>query len=604
MANKYWWRIYRCRYILCHFRFSNDRNYHKRIKKRKFSIWGFWKRRAKRICPALLSAIILFYLISFFLLVNVKEFYEFNKEATSALAFISNFRFAKDEGYFAIDSMSKMLLHTWSLSVEWQFYVIYPILLWALNKVFNLKAIKIAVVILFIISIGFVLRFDGQKYYYMLYTRAWELLAGAIVFLFPIKYLLNLPLNSKRILEFIGLILIVSIFVRNNNDIWTAIIVIPSIIGTMLIINLASEKSILSNSIFQYLGKISYSLYIYHWLVLSICARINLSSNLYFIGASIFVLSMLSYHFIESSRNYGWKFLVIYLAMIGITTWTVDQHGFKDRYPNIEVEFGGENSADFHPGFNNQDHKADVVLIGDSHAKQYWSYFNNHNINAAIFATSGTYCFDENNCSFSKPNFIDIINNDYGSIHNFVNERQKFIESFSKSTPIIISQRWTQHFNSIVEDWFFACANNSSLRDNPQSKVLDESLGKVFLQNSKHHFYVLGSLFGSHAIYTVRECNNIPNHNKYLPNLILDNLKCSEAKLKYGIEYKNINLFLKNYLKKFNNVTFIDPNTPICSGDYCKLMTDKNEAIFWDDNHLSIAGAELIGSHIMNNIKK
>ena len=69
-----------------------------------FSVLNFWKRRAKRICPALFVAVVLFYIIGYLLLVNVSEFYEYNKEATAALGFISNFRFAKDEGYFAVDS--------------------------------------------------------------------------------------------------------------------------------------------------------------------------------------------------------------------------------------------------------------------------------------------------------------------------------------------------------------------------------------------------------------------------------------------------------------------------------------------------------------------
>ncbi len=575
----------------------------KGLKQGKFSVWEFWKRRAKRICPALLFAIVLFYLIGFFLLVNIKEFYEFNKEATSALGFISNLRFAKDEGYFAVDSMSKMLLHTWSLSVEWQFYIVYPIILWLLNKFLGFRAVKAVVLTLFIASLALSFIFTEEKYYYLLQTRAWELLSGAIVFLFPAKALLNLSISSKRFLEILGVIFIFSIFFRENNAVWTPLVVLPSVLGAMLIISLASEKSILSNQIFQYLGKISYSLYIYHWLVLSICVRINLSSNFLLVGAIVFVLSIFSYHFIESSRNYGWKFLLVYLSCVGFTVFTVDRHGFKERYSGIEVEFAGKGAPDFFPAFNNQESKADVVLIGDSHAQHLWPFFEKNNISLAIFSSSGTYCYDDEHCSFSKPNFVELINEKYGSIHNFVNERKIFIESFPVNTPIVISQRWTQHFNKMFSAWEKASQNDLNLRNHPQSELLDESLGRLFLENLNRHFYVLGSLIGSHAIYTVRECNNIKNYNKYLPSVLLDKVKCEEPHLKYDSEYRNANLFLKNYLKKFNNVSFINPNEAICKDNLCKLITPQNKDIFWDDNHLSTEGAEFVGDYIFDNIK-
>lgn len=136
-----------------------------------------------------------------------------------------------------------------------------------------------------------------------------------------------------------------------------------------------------------------------------------------------------------------------------------------------------------------------------------------------------------------------------------------------------------------------------------QSKLFDESLGKLFLENPNRRFYVLGSIIGSHAIYTVRECGNIKNHNKYLPHILLDKIKCEEPLLKYDNEYKNANLFLKNYLKKFNNVSFINPNEAICRENICSLITHQGKDIFWDDNHFSVEGSEFVGEYIFSRIK-
>ncbi len=569
-----------------------------------FSVLNFWKRRAKRICPALFVAVVLFYIIGYLLLVNVSEFYEYNKEATAALGFISNFRFAKDEGYFAVDSMSKMLLHTWSLSLEWQFYVIYPVLLWALKKFLGISYIKFAVLFLFVASLISAFIFTEEKNYYMLYTRAWELLAGGIVYLFPVNKLVSLSINYKRVLEVLGLILICSIFVRENNTVWTASLVMPSVIGTMLIIACAQEKSILGFGFFQYLGKISYSLYIYHWLVLSIFSRINLTNNLYITGTVILLLSMASFHFIESSRNYGWKFLILYFAMAGLTVYTVDQHGFKNRYDqDLIPPMGAEGSSDFEPQVNSKG-TPKVAVLGDSHARQYWKFFKDNNIDAAFFISSASYCFNDFNCRFTKPMFKDLIEQKYGSLGNFAKARQKFLDNLNDDTAVIIAQRFTLYFENDINDWIQECKQNPSLYENPQNSLLDKDLGSLFNKNKNKHFYIVGNLIGSHAVYSIRECQLIKDNNKYLPQTILNSLSCAKQILKYDDKYKNINAFFKNYLKKYKNVTFIDPNALICKNGYCSTVTNNNEPLFFDDNHLSVAGAQYVGPYIMSFIDK
>ena len=93
-------------------------------------------------------------------------------------------------------------------------------------------------------------------------------------------------------------------------------------------------------------------------------------------------------------------------------------------------------------------------------------------------------------------------------------------------------------------EWEKSSQNDPDLRNYPQSKLFDESIGKLFLENSSHHFYVLGFLIGLHAIYIVRECGNIKTHNKYLLHILLNKIKSKDPLLKYDNEYKNTNLFL------------------------------------------------------------
>ena len=413
------------------------------VNNNSFKLLDFWKRRAKRICPALFTAVALTYLITFLLLVNVKDFYEFNKEALLALTFVSNFRFAFSDGYFDVGSMNKILLHTWSLSVEWQFYLFYPIILLIISKI-QRTLIKPVVVALFVISLALSLYYSQDNSYFLLHTRAWELLAGGIVYLFPLNKLQLLSYKKKLLIETLGLILIVSILFRADSKIWSTLVVLPSVLGAMLIIATNNEKSILSNKVMQYLGDISYSLYIYHWIVLSIFSRINLINNTLVCLFAIGVLAILSYHLIEKKRSYAWKFLIIYALLIALVQITVNHHGFKSRY-QFAIPFGAGINwpiEDITPSFNNAEHNTQVLILGDSHAKHYVDYFTQNKVKIQIISNNGTYCYSKDKCIGSKKYFIDPITKQYGSLENYLNLIDNTIAVQEKTVPIIISHRW------------------------------------------------------------------------------------------------------------------------------------------------------------------
>lgn len=203
------------------------------IDNKNFSIIKFWKNRATRICPALFFVILITVIICFFIL-SPYSYREVGKEGMSALGFVSNFRFAKNEGYFTTNVLDKVFLHTWSLSVEWQFYIIYPIILYLLAKFLKTDKLKLIIlfsgILLFIFSIIIPKNIGA---YFMLYIRAWELIGGGIVYCYPIK----LKQSNKHTLSFIGVTLILGniIFVKTP-DIWNPLEAAPSIFGSMMIL--------------------------------------------------------------------------------------------------------------------------------------------------------------------------------------------------------------------------------------------------------------------------------------------------------------------------------------------------------------------------------
>ena len=153
-----------------------------------FSVLKFYQRRAKRICPALLLTVTVTFLFGLFVL-SPNELEVLCREAGKALMFISNFYFAHRDSYFEASAFDHLLLHTWSLSVEWQFYFIYPFALLLANKFLSRQNVARLVVICLLASLVFACVYttiDARSSYYMLSSRAFELLFGALAYFYPL----------------------------------------------------------------------------------------------------------------------------------------------------------------------------------------------------------------------------------------------------------------------------------------------------------------------------------------------------------------------------------------------------------------------------------
>jgi peptidoglycan/LPS O-acetylase OafA/YrhL len=172
------------------------------IEQESFSVLKFYVARANRIIPALAVLCLVMLVFGWFYLAPL-DFKALGKHVSNSMFFLSNITYSRESGYFDASSHEKWLLHTWSLSVEWQFYIIYPLVLVALRKFMPLKAMKM--VILFGTAFSFILCvFATYKWpnpaYYLLPTRAWEMMIGGVAYIYPfaIKDKLKKPFRMGR----------------------------------------------------------------------------------------------------------------------------------------------------------------------------------------------------------------------------------------------------------------------------------------------------------------------------------------------------------------------------------------------------------------------
>ena len=245
----------------------------KEINSDAFSLIRFWERRIRRIIPALIVVIAVTLLAGWFLYLP-EDFCSVGKSVMAQVTLMSNVYFWRLTGYFAAGVDTKPLLHTWSLAVEEQFYVFFPLLLIFLARMKRFSFAKT----IFWLGIGsFVLSVIGSytkpaATFYLLPTRAWELMIGAFLAAIPEKQVSNPWLNETVGLTGLGLILF-SILYYSQDTRFPGLAAIPPCFGAAMIIVSGSGKSTLIGRVLTlrpsvFIGLISYPLYLWHWPLL------------------------------------------------------------------------------------------------------------------------------------------------------------------------------------------------------------------------------------------------------------------------------------------------------------------------------------------------
>lgn len=332
----------------------------KGLERNNFSIWKFYMARARRILPALMAMILVLLALGWFWL-STPDYKALGTQSVHALFFLSNFLFNDQAGYFDAASHEKWLLHTWSLAVEAQFYLLFPIfliILWKIKPQFKTLFWGLGWVFIasFVLSI-YVTGWKPTAAFYLLPTRGWELAAGGLAFLIG-REVLALQRFAKPLFWSGFALWSLAFVLLDSSYAWPSGWALLPVLGTVLII-LANQSQVklTANPIAQWLGDRSYSLYLWHWpLVVALYFAGLQNDGLWISGAIVtsLVLAHLSYHLVEvPTRSYlgasGLRkevfAIVIGVLVIGFGAVAIQNIAFENRLPvMVEIAAAEENN--------------------------------------------------------------------------------------------------------------------------------------------------------------------------------------------------------------------------------------------------------------------
>lgn len=545
----------------------------------------FYKKRFNRIFPAL-CIVATATAASWLIILPPIAFRSTLVEFFSGISFTSNIYYLNSlSGYFSESADSMPFLHTWSLGVEFQFYILFPFLLVVINRFRANKFIVFSTLAaLSFIACMFMSKHNSNISFFLLPFRAWELLIGAMV---SSCGSINISRALKKTIEItctIGLIVFVALADQPVN--WPDFkATIPCLLTALIILaNVDNDHVMLKSGIFQSIGKWSYSIYLVHWPIVSLIYISGLSGNsvVNLIGV-IFSLALgwASYRWVEQNSSiYTGRKLALSAALITIislsgllsisTIWHDNKALTLDRYseyaktdivqqqfssspgrncfltmstPGIEY-FNKDYCLDIKPG------SASILLIGDSHAAQFSNAIRRANPGASVVQITASGCPPIPKSKGSKY-CVDLINYAFND----------FIKG--KRFDLIIA----------ASDWDVFMQSN----DIPKGIV---RANEIFMKSSKNVIFI--------------------GQTKKYESSLVKILLMGDSPMEAAEKISSNSIITRETINKLSDrVRIVDLFSYGCSDGVCNLYNEDYEPIYFDNNHFTDSWAVKIASQLL-----
>ena len=589
---------------------------YREIENNSFSIARFYERRIRRIFPALFAVIVfcLFFCLVFYAPDDLRRV---AKTIRYTVIFFSNYLFARKTGYFDTSAEFEPLLHTWSLAVEEQYYIVFPAILFLISK--HLKnRLVLCLVVIFSVSLLtgiFDVNTDPHKAFFVTEGRVWELLIGSFLALNIFPSVKNNIVNN--VYSIVGLIFILSsIFFFDKETLFPGLSALLPTLGAAFIIYSGMEGSgdlivnkLLSSKVMVFVGVISYSLYMWHWPLIVFSKHLVIRPLFVYETVLLLclmgIISYFSWKYIEQPFRSNSKFKnqkKLFKVTIGVMATVfllclvikaTDGVAVRDaNHVDTEWEKWGdcanesENNTVGGQGceLGGQAQLPSFLLWGDSHARA---------IAPGVSLSAGQYgklglISTLNGC----PPLLDVANVEIEECLPFNNKVINYIEKHPELKTIVLSARWAAELEGgsygveasepirLVD----TLSNEThSLKDNElvMARSLERTIDKLL---SLDRTVVLISQvpevgYNVESVFFVTERTNRNINHVIAP--LFD-------------EYKNRN---ERVAKLFNalddKVRVVMPHEVLCNKNSCDVMRDSN-LLYKDDDHLSSYGARLV----------
>jgi peptidoglycan/LPS O-acetylase OafA/YrhL len=582
------------------------------IDRGSFSFGQFYGRRVKRIFPALTLVLLSCLIFGWFGLLG-DEFKQLGKHMAAGAGFVSNFFLWQESGYFNNAAETKPLLHLWSLAIEEQFYIVWPLIVWLTWKrkwLFLLTFTSLGVAS-FAYN-AYLVRLDPTATFFSPATRIWELLAGVLLAYMKVRPSVWQPSQRQlQIASSLGVALLaIGLYRIDKGRPYPGTWALLPILGSFCLIFAGPtawfNRFVLSNRVLVWVGLISFPLYLWHWPILSFMRIIESGAPEPFFRNIAVVLSVLlawmTYYFVEkpiredgSDGKSGLKIAALSacVAALGLAGFLIFQNnGVPTRaaaningvntWDNLTFATpckfitNGPNHDDWCNIGNAPNKPPTTVLIGDSvgnnFAPMLQSYAEQSNNSAFVFRQFGRgFCHG----------FADIA---YENCQELVQATHAYIEKTPSIDTIILAANWPLYVNGFERI-------GSTPISSQQFKVAFEKNVAYYQGLGKRVIVFLAPPVGANP----RACLTRPIR---LSDKSSCNLALKEALHNDG-QYR---AYFAAFLKSKNIDTF-DPFKYMCDDKTCKV-TDGTRIYYVDHEHFSIFGGQFLAEAAKDDLQK